>query len=146
MRRREGRRPVRESDMKRIVAIDDDAQILGLYARMLKSKGYEVETAIDPADGLRRIRENPPDLVLLDIVMPGMTGFEIFREFKSAIKIIPVLFVTGYPDSFDMRSDEIARMWKTDGQTDILYKPFEPSRLFGKVEGLIGPADEDAPC
>lgn len=132
--------------MKRIIAVDDDPLILQVYVRMLGAEGYAVQTATDPEKGLQLIKAQPPDLVILDVEMPGMTGLTLFEEFKRTLREIPVLFATGYPDSFNKATPQSVAIWQrdfADGSVDIIYKPFESDRLLGKVLGLIGAAQEE---
>lgn len=129
--------------MKRLLSIDDEPAILECLRDALTRKGYDIRVTTDPEEGLRILREEPIDLALLDIKMPGKSGFEVFREYRR-VKNIPALFVTAYPGSFTAESDEVVAMWQTefaDGTTDIIYKPFDLNVLFEKIEGLIGEAD-----
>jgi FixJ family two-component response regulator len=82
---------------------------------------------------------------MLDVRMPQTDGFMIFKELKKQDRKLPVLFVTAYPKSFTMKSDEMVELWTRDfidGNTDILYKPFNVEILYEKVESLIGRTDE----
>ncbi len=131
--------------MKKIMAIDDEAPILTCLQKALESQGYEVVTSNDPEEGVETlINDDSIILALLDVKMPKKNGFEIYRDLRQTRKI-PVLFVTAYPKSFDIHSDSIIEMWKnefSDGTTDIIYKPFNLTSLYEKVEGLIGTAAE----
>ena len=131
--------------MKRIIAIDDEEGVLEFYQRSLHKRGYAIVTTVQPAAGLELIKAQPPDLIILDINMPDMTGFELFQELKQTLRTIPVLFATGYPTMFNAKLKAVAEMWArdfADGNTDVIYKPFDAERLYGKVEGLIGAAQE----
>ena len=131
--------------MKQIIAVDDESRMLEMYERVLREQGYNVLTTSSPASGLQMIKECPPDLVILDVVMPGMNGIEVFEEFTKTLHKIPVLFATGYPESFNMGSEQVIALWKrcfSEGNVDIIYKPFENDRLISKIVGLIGTAQE----
>jgi len=130
--------------MKNLLAIDDEVAILDLLKEMLTMKGYNVFTTSSAEEANRILRENTIDLILLDVHMPGRSGFSLYREFM-ARRPVPVLFVTGFPRSFSTKSSEVETMWKNEfmsGTTDILYKPFQIERLFEKVAGLIGEPEE----
>ncbi len=127
--------------MRKILSVDDDPHILGAFESALKQKGYEVFITTNPGEVARILDEHVINLVMLDIHMPQKNGFEVFKEVKKKYKHLPVLFVTAYPKSFSMRSDDMVGMWKddfADGNTDIMYKPFTLDSLYEKVEGLIG--------
>lgn len=131
--------------MRKILSVDDDPNVLRAFESTLKQKGYEVFITTNPLEVAGILAGHEIDLIMLDIRMPEKNGFEIFKELKKKYGKLPVLFVTAYPKSFTMRSNEMVRMWEedfADGQTDILYKPFTIDALYEKVEGLIGKADE----
>jgi len=131
--------------MKKILAIDDETAILDCYDKALTIRGYEVHVTSDPTAGLTILREEEPDLVLLDIRMPQKDGFDVYAELRDTRKV-PVLFITAYPKSFTLDSDRVVKMWENefiDGTTDILYKPFNLATLYEKVEGLIGGPEDD---
>ena len=131
--------------MRKILSVDDDPRVLKAFESTLKQKGYEVFITTNPLEVAGILAANEIDLIMLDIRMPQKNGFEIFKELKKKYTKLPVLFVTAYPKSFTLRSDDMVRMWEhdfADGQTDILYKPFTLDSLYEKVEGLIGKADE----
>jgi CheY-like chemotaxis protein len=131
--------------LRKILSVDDDPNVLRAFESTLKQKGYEVFITTNPLEVAGILAGHEIDLIMLDIRMPEKNGFEIFKELKKKYGKLPVLFVTAYPKSFTMRSNEMVRMWEedfADGQTDILYKPFTIDALYEKVEGLIGKADE----
>ena len=131
--------------MKKIVSIDDEPTMLQCLDAALRSQGYDLFVTSDPDEGIQVLKTEEIALALLDIRMPGKSGFEIYREVRE-FKPVPVLFVTAYPKSFTAKSDEVVAMWQNefaDGTTDIIYKPFDLDTLFQKVEGLIGTADAD---
>lgn len=104
---------------ERILVVDDEAQNQKLLKSILSIDGYIVDLASDGPAALRLVNETPPDLILLDVVMPGMDGHEVCRQLKSemASRNIPVIFVTGQVDiEAEMRALEA-------GATDYLTKP-----------------------
>lgn len=134
--------------MRKILSVDDDPKILSAFQAALKQKGYEVFITSDPNEVAEILKNHEIDLVMLDVKMPQKSGFDIFRELKKKYQSLPVLFITAYPKSFSMRSDEIVKMWQedfADGNTDIMYKPFNVEALYQKVEGLIGGSSDEGP-
>jgi len=132
--------------LRTILSVDDDPKVLAAFETALKQKGYEVFITTDPEEVARILTDHEINLVMLDIRMPQKNGFEIFQELKKRYEKLPVLFVTAYPKSFTMHSDEMIDLWKNefaDGNTDIMYKPFTLDLLYEKVEGLIGSATGD---
>ena len=128
--------------MKRILVVDDDEQILKILEAALRKRGYAPVLEADPIAALELLRSQSFDLVMLDINMPHKDGFEIYADIKQWRRELPVLFITGYTESFSMRSARVIRMWThefADGNTDVIYKPFKLDVLYEKVEGLIGP-------
>jgi DNA-binding response OmpR family regulator len=134
--------------LRKILSVDDDPKILEAFQSALKQKGYEVFVTTNPTEVARIVAAHAIHLIMLDVHMPQKNGFEVFKELKKKYQHLPVLFVTAYPKSFALQSDDMVRMWQTDfadGKTDILYKPFTLDALYEKVEGLIGgPAETKA--
>lgn len=131
--------------VRRILAIDDEPTYLDLVKTVLSRYGYEVVTTTSPSEGMRLLKEEPADLVLLDLAMPEKDGFEVYKEFAASSQV-PVLFVTGFPRRFSAKSDVVVDLWQKHfpkGTTDVLYKPFDIRMLTDKVAGLIGPSDAD---
>ncbi len=123
-----------------ILYIDDDSMVLSFFKDALERKGYTVHAAGDPTEGEKILAQHKIDLVILDVVMPEKSGLEIFDNIKQRFSNMPVLFATGYPDSFALDSDEKAQRWTkgfADGMTDIVYKPFTAARIESKIKALV---------
>ncbi|NTV29467.1 MAG: response regulator [Candidatus Omnitrophica bacterium] len=118
--------------MKKILVVDDDVNVVKLFQKRLESSGYAVISAADGEDGLRKVREVKPDLVLLDVMMPGMDGFSVVREIKSdpELKSIPVLIVTAKGDLGDI--------FRMEGVAGIFDKPLQGDEVFAKIRQLVG--------
>ncbi len=80
--------------MQRVLVIDDDPSITSALKRGLAYQGFTVDTAHSGTEGLAMAREQPPDVVLLDVMMPGMDGYEVLRRLRAADEQLPVLMVT----------------------------------------------------
>lgn len=83
---------------KTVLCIDDEPQTLVLRRNLLEMYGFSVVTELSGADGLRRLAEGPVDLVLLDYMMPGMTGEQLAEEIKRLHPSMPVVVVSGFPE------------------------------------------------
>ena len=129
--------------MRKILSVDDEPAVLRCFERALRTKGYAVFVTSDPTTVPQLLKDNEFDLIMLDIMMPGKSGLDIFKELKGKYDHLPVLFVTAHAQTFSMESQEMMKLWEeqfADGNTDILYKPIQLEMLYEKVEGLIGPA------
>lgn len=118
---------------KRILIVDDEPDILKIAVFRLKKSGYEILTAIDGQGGLDSAKKDTPDLILLDLILPRMTGDEVCRRIKADDKLrhIPVILFTA-------SIVEIQEKLKDSGAEDYLIKPFEPEELLEKIRKFIG--------
>ena len=82
--------------MKKILVVDDEDNIRLLYQEELRDEGYEVSLAKSAEEALKIIEENPPDLITLDVKLPGMSGFDFLKELKANQKHIPVILCSAY--------------------------------------------------
>jgi len=125
----------------KILVIDDDPDLQTAVRKVLESKSYEVTAALDGDEGLRKVVGERPDLIILDVVMPGKSGFEVCRELKTDPKYyffshIPVLMLTVYPDDREKMHLSM-REGMTMEAEDYLHKPFDPDELLNRVEELL---------
>jgi DNA-binding response OmpR family regulator len=121
--------------LAKIVVIEDDLTFLDLLRVHLVSAGHEVQTAEDAALGLRAIIADRPDIILLDISVPYLTGFEILKALHSdpATRNIPVIVLTGHSD------DETYAKAKKLGAADFLTKPTQRDRLINAIDAQLAP-------
>jgi two-component system response regulator MprA len=119
-----------EAMRKRILVIEDDESILQFLHRGLTYEGYRVDTAEDGTDGLLAAREHPPDLIILDLMLPGLDGLEVCRRLRAASKV-PILMLTA-KDSVDDRVGGLDA-----GADDYLVKPFEFEELLARIRALL---------
>lgn len=116
---------------KLILAVDDDQDNLNLLAGLLEHEGYRVETAISGEDALERLKTLTPDLVLLDINMPGMGGYETLSEIRKRQHYMSVIFVSARAET-----DEIVKGLDA-GADDYVCKPYEPVELLARVRAQL---------
>lgn len=115
---------------ERILIIDDDDGMVYLVKTILKREGFEVETATRPEDGLIKALEKPPDLTILDVMMPDMDGWEVCRRLREISQSL-IIFVTAKVENKDMLQGFAL------GADDYLTKPFENSELVARVKALL---------
>lgn len=120
--------------MPKIIAVDDHEEILNIIKTKLERNGYDVETIKDSTIAVEKIREVNPDLVLLDIMMPKITGYDICDSIKSdkKTKHIKVIFLTAKDMDFTRKkADEV-------GADGFIPKPFSPKELLAFINNLLG--------
>ncbi|MEL6546474.1 MAG: response regulator transcription factor [Myxococcota bacterium] len=117
--------------MERILVIEDDPSIAqGLY-RNLKFEGYSVQVANDGEEGLTTAVDNTPDLILLDVMLPTMNGFEVLREIRRLELEIPVIMLTA-------KGEELDKVRGLDlGADDYLTKPFALGELLARIRAVL---------
>jgi CheY-like chemotaxis protein len=120
---------------KKILIIEDEEIILDLLQKKLNREGYEVLVARDGDEGLMAVREGRPDLILLDMVMPKMGGFEVMEEIGKdpELKKIPIIIISnsGQPVELDKAKELGARDW-------LIKTEFDPQEVIDKVINQIG--------
>lgn len=114
----------------RILIVDDDVELVGLLEFALQQSGFEVLTAFDGAEALRKAYEMHPALVVLDVNLPRLDGFEVLERLRRA-SAVPVLMLT-------VRADEADEIRGLDlGADDYLRKPFSPRALLARIRALL---------
>ncbi len=119
---------------KKILVIDDETELLKALTIRLGASGYEVITAQDGQEGLEKARSSNPDLIVLDILMPKMDGYEVCRllKFDAKYKSIPIIMLTAKVQDIDKA------MGKKVGADDYIAKPFETQDLIDKIKSYLG--------
>jgi DNA-binding response OmpR family regulator len=124
-----------EKSTKVILCIEDEQEMIDLIRLILSRRGFEIRGANGGKEGLEIIRKDHPDLVLLDLMMPEMDGWEVYQQMKAdeATKDIPVIVVTAKAQSIDkVLGLHIAKV------DDYIAKPFSPQELLNSVDKVLG--------
>lgn len=123
-----------EDDPKRVVCIEDEPEMIDLVRLILGRRGFSVIGANGGVEGLETVRREEPDLVLLDLMMPDMDGWEVYQQMKAdpTLREIPVVVVTAKAQSIDkVLGLHIAKV------DDYITKPFGPQELLESVEKIL---------
>lgn len=122
------------SSHKRILCIEDDQEMIDLIRLILSRKGYKIIGAVGGIEGLEAMQKEKPDLVLLDLMMPDMDGWDVYQQMKAdpALQSIPVIVVTAKAQNIDrVLGLHIAKV------DDYITKPFSPQELLAAVEKAL---------
>ncbi len=115
---------------QKILVVDDEANIRDLAALYLQKEGFVVEGAVDGEDALARFEASPPDLVILDLMMPGLDGFEVCRRIRR-VSDVPILMLTA-------RNEDVDKIVGLElGADDYLTKPFNPREMVARVKAIL---------
>ncbi len=123
------------TDQKRIVCIEDEPDMIELLRTILETKGFTVIGADGGVVGLETVRREKPDLILLDLMMPDMDGWEVFQQVKDdpELQEIPVVVVTAKAQSID----KVLGLYIARAE-DYITKPFKVQDLVDSIENLVG--------
>ena len=125
---------------KRVVCIEDEPEMIDLMRLILSRKGYQVIGAMGGREGLEAVQRETPDVVLLDLMMPDMDGWEVYQKMKAneATKHIPVIVVTAKAQSIDkVLGLHIAKV------DDYITKPFGPQDLIDSIEKVLARKEKE---
>jgi len=127
---------------KKILVIDDEPHLVDVLANRLKASGYEVVTAVVGREGLEKAMKEKPGLILLDVLMPDLDGFQVLRALKGAAETqhIPVMILT-----VKKWGEDIQKMM-TAGAIGHIVKPFDPKALLKKIEEVFKNEEEKDPA
>ena len=114
--------------MPHILVVDDESAIRRVLSLTLRSQGYTVDTASNGQEALDRIREMPPDLILLDYLMPVLDGGEVYRSLRADGYTFPVIFLTA------AAADVIKRQFP---HAELITKPYNIEHLFATIKGCL---------
>jgi two-component system, OmpR family, response regulator VicR len=119
---------------QRLIYIEDDQEMIDLVGLILSRRGFQVEGAHGGRKGLEMVFAEPPDLILLDLMMPGMDGWEVYQQIKGneATREIPVIVITAKAQAIDrVLGLHIAKV------DDYIAKPFRPQELIDSVDRVL---------
>lgn len=119
--------------MIKILAVDDDAMVLAVIKKRLEFAGYEVITAMEGLEGLKKARSENPDLIVLDLILPNLNGYQICAMLKrdSNYRNIPIVMLTSRSQQAD-----IAEGMKA-GADAYITKPYDPDEFIAKIQTLL---------
>lgn len=122
---------------KKVLIVDDEEDIRSYLDSLLSDNGYQTELAEDGEDGFRRLTDSPPDIIILDIIMPNQSGVGLYRKLKKSetYKDIPVLVLTGYSGYKEFFSRDYHTLPKPQM---FMEKPIVPEDLLKKLESVLG--------
>jgi DNA-binding response OmpR family regulator len=122
-------------ELIRILVVEDEPELQETIANLLREQGYGITVSFSAEEALRKVDKEMPDLVLIDIKLPGIDGFDFFQEFKKkpAFASTPVVFLTAF------NSLQAAMAAKQEGAAEYITKPFDLEYLLTVVRGLVPP-------
>lgn len=118
----------------RILIIDDDQSCCAVLKRTLTNERFSVITAVDGMEGVQKNKENDPDIIILDLEMPNMSGMEALREIRKTDKTVRVIILTGHGDAESIRESENQEVF------EYISKPFSHSMLIDVVKQTLAEA------
>lgn len=126
------------SQKKRLLLIEDEDDIAALIKLHAELAGYKLQVEVDGINGFRAVEREQPDLVILDIMLPGQNGFDVCRKIKSnsELRHIPVIILTAKDDEIDVV------LGLELGADDYVAKPFSPKVLFSRIKAVLRRAKE----
>jgi len=129
--------------MKKVLIVDDDIDMTKLLSKIVEKSGYEAIAVKNGEEGMGKVRENRPDLIILDILMPRQSGIRMYRELKTdePLKDIPVIMVSAIAKKSFFRSQEV--LDESTGQSvpepeAYIEKPAEPEELVELMRKILG--------
>lgn len=120
--------------MPKLLLVEDDVTLVKMYERKFKSDNYEVEIAYDGEEGIVKASKNPPDLIVLDIMLPKMDGLQVFKKLRSQPQTFktPVLLLT----NFD-QEDAVFECFKLGAVDYLIKSDVTPQQVVAKIENLL---------
>lgn len=122
-----------------ILLVDDEASIVQLAQMYLEREGYRVQSIGDGQQALQTVRTSQPDLIVLDVMLPGLDGFEVCRRIRAEDHALPILMLTA-------RDEDIDKILGLElGADDYMTKPFNPRELVARVKAILRRSERPAP-
>ncbi|SFG43632.1 two-component system, OmpR family, alkaline phosphatase synthesis response regulator PhoP [Sporolactobacillus nakayamae] len=120
---------------KKIMVVDDEPSIVTLLSFNLKKAGYDVLTAANGTDALKLARDSRPDLIVLDLMLPGMDGMDVCKQLRQERYFVPILMLTA-------KDDELDKILGLElGADDYMTKPFSPREVVARVKAILRRTD-----
>lgn len=135
----------KENVIKRVVVIDDEEDLTTYFSTILEENGFSVKTANNAVDGEKLIREDPPDLICLDLLMPGKTGVNLFlrlHRLEEPLRDIPLIIITGIKEQINVDWKDIVSKSKARVPDGFIEKPVTPQRLMRVVNNVLSRGSE----
>ena len=134
---------------KKVLVVDDEPDVRNFLAACIEDAGFQVKTAVDGADALEKLQEDPPDLMTLDMVMPRVSGINLMRQIRGmeAFTRLPVIVITAHAHD-EMGSDDIKDFNAFASGTKPRYtmeKPVTPEKLVNAISDILQVEDAEAP-
>jgi len=122
-------------DKKKVLIIEDDSETLSMYSLALDKAGFEVIPGVDGKDGLEKAKSRRPDLILLDIILPGVSGFDVLEELKRDpnLHTTPVVMLTNLGHEADLR-----RAQELGADRYLVKADYVPGRVLEEVKAMLG--------
>lgn len=132
------------AEIRNAVIIDDDPDVRRYIESILLDHGFETRTAQNAREGEDLIRETPPDLICLDLMMPGRSGIQLFSRLKKdeALRDIALIMITGIKEEMNIDWGDIAKGLRTRKPDGFIEKPVDPGRLIQLVENVLSKKGE----
>jgi two-component system phosphate regulon response regulator PhoB len=129
--------------MKRVLIVDDDVDIAKLVSKLVEQAGYEAVVAKNGVEGMERVREDRPDLIILDILMPKQSGIRMYRELKTeeSFQDIPVIVLSAIAPKSFFRSQQVLDEFRGQSVPQpeaYMEKPEEPEELMELMKRILG--------
>jgi two-component system alkaline phosphatase synthesis response regulator PhoP len=126
------------SEKKRILVVDDEPDFAGIVQQNLEKEGFEVEVAYDGEEGLEKVKANPPDAIVLDVMMPGKDGYQVCSELKADAQYadIPIILLTAVASHVTSTRYSHADGMSTEAD-DYLAKPASAEQITESIKGLL---------
>jgi two-component system response regulator VicR len=128
-----------QSQRKTVLYIEDDSEMIDLVSLIIGRRGYEVVGAHGGREGLDLAQQNPPDLILLDLMMPDLDGWDVYKQLKAyeSTSNVPVIIITAKSQAIDrVLGLHIARV------DDYISKPFRPQELLDSIDKVLSAAPQ----
>jgi CheY-like chemotaxis protein len=129
--------------MKKVLLVDDDNDVTTLVSKLVESAGHEAVVAKNGVEGMSKVREDKPDLIILDVLMPKQSGIRMYREVKTdeTLKDIPVIMLSAIAPRSFFRSQEVLDEFAGQSVPEpeaYVEKPEEPKELVALIKKILG--------